>query len=54
MQDEFKFYFEDARTRLVLVPAKGNPKAEAAAKAFDLPVASVAVHLGSGPALPCL
>ena len=53
-QDEFQFYLEDAKSKLVLVPAAGNPKAEAAAKAFSVPVASLSVHLGSGEPLPVL
>ena len=51
VQDEFKFYFEDAKSALVLVPAKGNAKAEAAAAAFRVPVASLAVHLSSGASM---
>ena len=49
-QDEFKFYYEDAKSRLVLVPASGNAQAEAAAGALKVPMASLAVRLGSGAA----
>ena len=48
-QEEFQFYYEDANSKLVLVPAKGNGNAEDAAKACKVPVASLAVELGPGP-----
>ena len=47
-QEEFHFYLEDARSRLLLVPAKGNAKAEQAASQLRVPVASLGLTNGRG------
>lgn len=41
MQDEYKFYMEDAASKLLLVPASGSKHAEAAASGLNVPVAAM-------------
>lgn len=41
MQDEFKFYMEDAASKLLLVPVAGNKHAEAAASGLSIPITSM-------------
>ena len=52
-QDEFKFYIEDAKSKLVLLPASGGGRqpeaAAAAAKVLGVPVATCGVSWGFGP-----
>lgn len=43
MQDEFHFYLEDASSKLLLVPAKGNSKAQQAAEQLRVPVATLSL-----------
>ncbi len=50
MQDEFKFYLEDAQSKLLIVPAGGNVTAEGAAEDLGVPVAVFA--FSSGAAAP--
>ena len=47
-QEEFHFYLEDAKSRLLLVPASGNAKAEEAAKRLKVPVATLALPVSKG------
>eukprot|EP00850_Spirogloea_muscicola_P000229 SM000001S04631 [mRNA] locus=s1:1303987:1308811:- [translate_table: standard] len=48
-EDEFRFFLEDAKSRLLLVPQPdGNGPAEAAAAALGLPVAGIASWLQEG------
>lgn len=49
-RDEFNFYLEDAQSKLLIVPARGNAKAEAAAKDRGVPVAVFAFDKGRDPA----
>ena len=44
MQDEFGFYLEDAASKLLLIPTKGNKHAEAAASGRCIPIASMQLH----------
>lgn len=53
VQDEFKFYMEDAKSKLLLVPTSGNQNAEQAAKELGVPVAVLAFKQ-SGGALGCM
>ena len=52
-QDEFKFYMEDAKAKLVLLPASGGGRepaaAAAAAKGLGVPVATCGVSWSFGP-----
>ncbi len=48
MQDEFKFYMQDAASKLLLVPVRGNKEAESAASSCNIPVASVSVSWTDG------
>ena len=41
LQDEYKFYMEDAGSKLLLVPASGSKHAEAAASGLSIPIASM-------------
>lgn len=41
VQDEYRFYMEDAASKLLLVPASGNKHAEAAASGLNVPVAAM-------------
>lgn len=45
-QDEFKFYLEDASSKLLVVPRGGNASAEAAAQQLGVPVASFVIPGG--------
>lgn len=47
VQDEFKFYLEDASSKLLVVPAGGNANAEAAAADQGVPVASFSIPEGA-------
>ena len=50
-QDEFHWYMDDARARLLLLPAEGNARAAAAAESLGLAVATVElVRSGGGEA----
>ena len=51
MQDEYKFYMEDAASKLLLVPATGSKHAEAAASKLSIPVASMQLQQQSELAL---
>ena len=51
-QDEFKFYLEDASSKLLVVPAGGNTNAEAAAAQLGVPVATFAIPSGTLCMLP--
>eukprot|EP00884_Botryococcus_braunii_P001865 jgi/Botrbrau1/1167/Bobra.0162s0055.1 len=53
-QDEFKFYLEDVRSKLVLVPVRGIKLAEAAAAQTGVPVADVALLQTAGGFQPQL
>ncbi|EIE20280.1 acetyl-CoA synthetase-like protein [Coccomyxa subellipsoidea C-169] len=46
--DEFKFYMQDAASKLLLVPVRGNKEAESAASSCNIPVASVSVSWTDG------
>ena len=48
LQDEFKFYLEDAKSKLLLVPKKGNAKAEAAAHSLQVDIAAYSLSWSSG------
>ena len=45
-QDEFKFYLEDASSKLLIVPVGGNRNAEAAAADVGVPVATFSMPHG--------
>lgn len=47
MQDEFKFYLEDASSKLLVVPVGGHRAAEAAAADLGVPVASFSIPRGA-------
>lgn len=47
-QDEFKFYMQDAASKLLLVPVRGNKAAESAASSLNIPIATVAVSWTDG------
>ena len=49
MQDEFGFYMEDAASKLLLIPTKGNKHAEAAASGRGIPIASMQFHHNGVP-----
>jgi acyl-CoA synthetase (AMP-forming)/AMP-acid ligase II len=44
--EEFKFYLEDAQSKLLVLPTSGNTKAEAAAKDRGVPTATFAFPKG--------
>ncbi|KAI8470710.1 MAG: hypothetical protein J3K34DRAFT_377006 [Monoraphidium minutum] len=46
-QDEFTWYMEDAKSRLLILPPSGNAAAEAAAAALGVPVATAALAPGA-------
>ncbi|KAK9807300.1 hypothetical protein WJX73_009699 [Symbiochloris irregularis] len=47
--EEFHFYLEDASSKLLLVPAKGNAKAQQAAEQLRVPIATLSLSAeGSG------
>jgi hypothetical protein len=46
LQDEFKFYLEDASSKLLIVPSGGNSNAEAAAADLGVPVATFSIAKG--------
>lgn len=46
--DEFKFFMEDAASKLLVVPSQGNTSAEAAAKALGIPVATIVTSWSKG------
>jgi hypothetical protein len=52
LQDEFKFYLEDVKSKLVLVPPKGFKLAEQAAAELGVPVAEVSLVKGPGKHSP--
>lgn len=45
-QDEFKFYMEDASSKMLIVPGGGNKNAEEAAQKLGVPVASFSIPSG--------
>jgi hypothetical protein len=47
-QDEFRFYMEDAASKLLVVPVEGNAAAEKAAAELGIPVISIAVSWSKG------
>jgi acyl-CoA synthetase (AMP-forming)/AMP-acid ligase II len=47
-EDENKFYMEDAASKLLLVPARGNEHAEAAASSLNIPIATVSLSWAYG------
>lgn len=55
LQDEFKFYLEDAKSKLLLVPSDGNKAAQGAASSLGVPAASFTMqhtrgtHKAGGP-----
>lgn len=53
-QDEFRFYLEDAQSKLLIVPAGGNATAEAAAQELGVPQATFAFSNGECPAFGAL
>ena len=48
LQDEYRFYMEDASSKLLLVPATGSKHAEAAASRLSVPVASMQLKQQGG------
>ena len=48
LQDEFKFFMDDAKSKLLLVPTEGNQVAEKAATDLNVPVASFALSRSGG------
>ncbi len=48
LQDEFKFFMDDAKSRLLLVPSEGNSTAEKAATDLHVPVATFAITSSGG------
>ena len=51
-QDEVKFYMGDAASKLLLVPARGNRKAEKAAADLSVPAATISVSWSEGALQP--
>ena len=47
-QDEFKFFMEDAKCKLLLVPSEGNSTAEKAASDLQVPIATLKITSSSG------
>ena len=47
-QDEFKFFMEDAKSKLLLVPSEGNSTAEKAASDLQVPIATLKITSSSG------
>ena len=47
-QDEFKFFMEDAKSKLLLVPSEGNSTAEKAASDLQVPIATLKITASSG------
>lgn len=47
-QDEFKFFMEDAKSKLLLVPSEGNSTAEKAATDLQLPIATLKITPSGG------
>ncbi len=52
LQDEFKFYLEDVKSKLVLVPPKGFKLAEQAAADVGVPVAEISLVKAPGTHIP--
>jgi hypothetical protein len=48
MQDEFRFYMQDAASKLLLLPVKGNAQAEKAASGLNIPTASMSLSMTAG------
>lgn len=48
LQDEFKFFMDDAKSRLLLVPSEGNSTAEKAAADLHVPIATFAITSSGG------
>ena len=48
LQDEFKFFMDDAKSRLLLVPCEGNSTAEEAAADLHVPIATLAITSSGG------
>jgi len=53
LQDEYKFYMEDAGSKLLLVAASGSKHAEAAASGLNVPIASMQLQL-QGEYVSCM
>ena len=49
VQDEYRFYMEDAASKLLLIPTSGNKHAEAAASGRGIPIASMQFHHNGVP-----
>ena len=47
-EDEFRFYMEDAASKLLIVPKRGNKHAEAAASGLKVPIATFAISIMKG------
>lgn len=47
-QDEFKFFMEDAKSKLLLVPSEGNSTAEKAASDLHVPIAALKITSSGG------
>ena len=47
-EDEFKFYMEDAGSKLLIVPKRGNKHAEAAAAGLNVPIATFSISIMKG------
>ena len=54
-QDEFKFFMDDAKSKLLLVPTEGNSTAERAATDLHIPIATLALTSSGGTltSIPC-
>ena len=52
LQDEFKFFMEDAKSKLLLVPSEGNSTAEKAASDLQVSIATLKITSSSGKR-PC-
>ena len=47
-QDEFRFFMEDAASKLLVLPTQGNAAAQRAAAALRVPIATCAVSWSKG------
>ena len=47
-EDEFRFYMEDAASKLLIVPKRGNKHAEAAASGLKVPIATFSISIMKG------
>ena len=47
-QGEFKFYMQDAASKLLIVPARGNKASESAASSLTIPIAAISLGWTDG------